>query len=161
MDSSASLSPSIPAPYGRACVTCVRAKAKCTHQEGITKCHRCSRLHKECQPSPSFRRPGIKKKASTKTARLEEKLDGLVALLTAASKPHAGQAPTPGQLDASAALAQFGGSPKSLESGNASPGHEASRQFSSALPLSQCTFNTVPWLSWPRKACISAVQKLS
>ena len=129
METNATLPLSTPAPYGRACVTCVRAKARCTHKEGAVTCERCSRLQKECQPSPSARRSGIKKKTGIKTVRLEEKLDGLVALLTAASRPAAGQAPTPGQLDASAALAQFGASPESLESSHASPGNEVTGQY--------------------------------
>ena len=125
---------STPAPYGRACTTCARAKAKCVYQNGIAKCARCHRLNKECQQSPSSRGQGVKKKPSTKTARLEEKLDGLVSLLTAASQPHAGQAPTPAQLDASAALAQFGASPDSLESRVATPGHDATGEHCSASP---------------------------
>ena len=133
MESSAAPSSTTPAPYGRACAVCAHAKAKCVYQDGITKCGRCYRLNKECQPSPSVRGSGIKKKTSTKTARLEEKLDGLVSLLTTASKPHAGQSPTPGQLNTSAALAQFGASPESLESRAASPGHEAAGQFVSTL----------------------------
>ena len=60
---------------------------------------------------------GIKKKTSSKTARLEEKLDGLVSLLTtvSAARPQADQA------NILAALAQFGASPESPGSPAPSP----------------------------------------
>ena len=136
MEAVAALNPATPAPYGRACTSCAHAKAKCVFQNGHAKCGRCHRLNKECLPSSSVRGSGIKKKPSTKAARLEEKLDGLVSLLTAASQPHAGQTQTPAQLEASAALAQFGPSPDSLESRVSTPGHEATSGYYLALPLS-------------------------
>lgn len=49
---------------------------------------RCHRLAKDCQPSLKVRkRRTTNKAAAEKTAELEQKLDGLVALLTAATKP--------------------------------------------------------------------------
>jgi hypothetical protein len=49
--------------------------------------NRCHRLNKECQSSPAVRkRRVIKSTPATKTARLEEKLDGLVSLLQSASR---------------------------------------------------------------------------
>ena len=124
MDSITALNPSIPATYGRACTTCAHAKAKCVYANGLLKCERCLRLQKECHPSPNARGSRIKKKSNTKTARLEEKLDGLVSLLTSASQPHTGQGTTPALVDASSAAAQFGASPESLGSRVASPGRE-------------------------------------
>ena len=85
-------------------------------------------MHKDCRPSSNARGSKVKKKHNTKIARLEEKLDGLVSLLTAASAgPQAspnGQGVVPAQVDVSPALAQFGASPESLESRVASPRRE-------------------------------------
>ncbi|TLS29648.1 hypothetical protein PpBr36_00607 [Pyricularia pennisetigena] len=89
-----------PAPYGRACVGCSRAKCKCyTMSNGSGKCERCHRLGKVCEPPVQLRK---KRKATqhspqqspshptappdsdldaSSTARLEEKLDNLVSLL--------------------------------------------------------------------------------
>ncbi|TLD13996.1 uncharacterized protein PgNI_04470 [Pyricularia grisea] len=89
-----------PAPYGKACVGCSRAKCKCyTMSNGNGKCERCHRLGKVCEPPVPMRK---KRKAtqhspqpspshpsaladsdldSSSTARLEEKLDSLVSLL--------------------------------------------------------------------------------
>ena len=44
---------------------------------------RCHRLNKECRPSATIRRRNPKKTSVSKSARLEEKLDGLVSLLKA------------------------------------------------------------------------------
>ena len=117
---------SSPAPYGRACTTCAHAKAKCVYHRGLSQCERCLRLHKDCQPSSNSRASKVKKRPTTKTARLEEKLDGLVSLLTAASQPQVEQDGAQTQVEASPALAQFGASPESLESRVASPGREGS-----------------------------------
>ncbi|KAI1381383.1 hypothetical protein F4677DRAFT_402845 [Hypoxylon crocopeplum] len=77
-----------PAPYGRACAGCSRAKCKCFYRsEGFT-CERCHRLGKTCEPASAVR----KRKAQTPpplaqpppqplSTRLEEKLDDLVTLL--------------------------------------------------------------------------------
>ncbi len=126
---------SSPAPYGRACMTCAHAKAKCIYADGLSECERCLRLHKNCHPSANARASKIKKKSNTKTARLEEKLDGLVSLLTAASQHQTGQGSASVALDGSPALAQFGASPDSLGSRVASPGREGNgRQFYRTVP---------------------------
>ena len=91
-----------PAPYGRACVNCVRAKCKCILRNGGEICERyfsfifticvytegfrCFRLKKECRPSSSVRKKRATPRHSSQTARLEQKLDGLVSLLKANSQ---------------------------------------------------------------------------
>ncbi|TDZ38782.1 Transcriptional regulator WAR1 [Colletotrichum spinosum] len=71
----------IPAPYGRACTNCARAKCKCILRPVGGACERCHRLEKTCQPSNPLRKRS-KKPSSSRTAQLEEKLDGLVRALT-------------------------------------------------------------------------------
>ncbi|KAI8244231.1 Efflux pump mlcE [Colletotrichum sp. SAR 10_96] len=70
----------IAAPYGRACTNCSRAKCKCILRPAGGACERCYRLNKTCQPSNPQRKRS-KKPPSSRTAQLEEKLDGLVTLL--------------------------------------------------------------------------------
>ena len=65
----------------RACTVCARAKTKCLWSNAGASCDRCQRLGKECQPVTIPARRGPKPKGVTKTARLEQKLDGLVSLL--------------------------------------------------------------------------------
>ncbi|KAJ8096588.1 fungal transcriptional regulatory protein, N-terminal [Lipomyces tetrasporus] len=82
----------------RACTNCVRAKARCSpsvHTDG--KCERCHRMKKECKPSPPVRkrRAATKSSGHNKVEKLEEKLDGLVALLKSATQG------APGSLNAS------------------------------------------------------------
>lgn len=55
---------------------------------------RCHRLKKECRPSVTFRRRNPKKPVTSKSARLEEKLDGLVSLLKAGAHSDAGSTDT-------------------------------------------------------------------
>ncbi|KAK1714396.1 hypothetical protein BDP67DRAFT_618253 [Colletotrichum lupini] len=77
----------IAAPYGRACTNCSRAKCKCILRPVGGACERCHRLGKSCQPSnPIRKRP--KKPPSSRTAQLEEKLDGLVTLLRQSGRPN-------------------------------------------------------------------------
>ena len=67
----------------RACAMCVKAKAKCLPQperEGI--CQRCDRLKKQCFPQERPRRKRTRTSKTTRVAQLEQKLDGLVTLLT-------------------------------------------------------------------------------
>lgn len=83
-----------PAPYGRACAGCSRAKCKCFYRSDGNTCERCHRLGKACEPAPAAR----KRKARTSSpvtqpaapapapapplsSRLEEKLDDIVTLL--------------------------------------------------------------------------------
>ncbi|GJC94544.1 Zn(II)2Cys6 transcription factor [Colletotrichum higginsianum] len=76
----------IAAPYGRACTNCSRAKCKCILRPVGGACERCHRLSKTCQPSNPIRRRS-KKPPSSRTAQLEEKLDGLVTLLRQSGRP--------------------------------------------------------------------------
>jgi hypothetical protein len=90
----------------RACTNCVRAKAKCSSVEIGAKCERCyilptiissnlkltycrcERMKKDCQPSPSVRkRRTVKRVHTSRTSKIEQKLDGLVQLLESAAKP--------------------------------------------------------------------------
>ncbi|KAJ5085829.1 hypothetical protein N7532_010600 [Penicillium argentinense] len=71
-----------PAPYGRACLNCTRAKSKCILLSNGNGCERCQRLKKDCRPSPSVRKRNGRSSAS-RTAQLEAKLDNIVSLLQA------------------------------------------------------------------------------
>ncbi|KAF9889561.1 hypothetical protein FE257_007271 [Aspergillus nanangensis] len=68
-----------PAPYGRACVNCSRAKRKCILRNSGSGCFR---LKEECNASPTVRKRRSRPNPS-QAARLERKLDGLVSLLKA------------------------------------------------------------------------------
>jgi hypothetical protein len=99
MDRHSSSSPGTPALYGHACANCAQSKCKCILRRAGGRCERlaapsprpyiatdvvrCHRLNKECRPSETVRRRNAKRPAVSKTARLEEKLDGLVSLLQA------------------------------------------------------------------------------
>ncbi|GKT52447.1 uncharacterized protein ColSpa_12628 [Colletotrichum spaethianum] len=82
-----SASGGIAAPYGRACTNCSRAKCKCILRPVGGACERCHRLSKACQPSNPIRKRS-KKPPSSRTAQLEEKLDGLVTLLRQSGRPN-------------------------------------------------------------------------
>ncbi|KAI0843906.1 hypothetical protein F5Y00DRAFT_249993 [Daldinia vernicosa] len=88
-----------PAPYGHACVSCAQSKCKCIIRPVGGPCERCYRLNRECRPGESVRRRNHKRPAVTKpkkTARLEEKLDGLISLIkTGASGTSAVASPQP------------------------------------------------------------------
>ncbi|KAK4182418.1 hypothetical protein QBC35DRAFT_510013 [Podospora australis] len=95
-----------PAPYGKACVGCSRAKCKCFYRVGGLDCERCYRLGKPCEPSVAVR----KRKAKTPpplqpppNTRLEDKLDDLVSILRSqATANQCHQMPSlPGQQPAS------------------------------------------------------------
>ncbi|TLD18400.1 hypothetical protein PspLS_10268 [Pyricularia sp. CBS 133598] len=90
--------PGIPAPYGRACANCVKAKCKCFYRGSgreISSCERCHRLGKDCVPSETVRRRTSRRQGTSRTAQLEEKLDDLVSLLkTHQQKPGVGPATT-------------------------------------------------------------------
>ncbi|TGO50023.1 hypothetical protein BOTNAR_0409g00110 [Botryotinia narcissicola] len=73
--------------HGKACVNCAKAKVKCVEMNGVAACERCHRLTKDCQPITRIkRRKQVKRTAAARTAELEQKLDGLVSLLTAATQ---------------------------------------------------------------------------
>ncbi|KAH8703596.1 hypothetical protein BGW36DRAFT_88931 [Talaromyces proteolyticus] len=74
-----------PAPYGRACINCARAKCKCILRDEGSSCERCSRLKKQCTPSPTVRKKR-QRGSNSQTARLEQKLDGLVSLLKSGNR---------------------------------------------------------------------------
>ncbi|OHF02992.1 hypothetical protein CORC01_01750 [Colletotrichum orchidophilum] len=82
-----SVNSGIAAPYGRACTNCSRAKCKCILRPVGGACERCHRLGKSCQPSNPIRKRS-KKPPSSRTAQLEEKLDGLVTLLRQSGRPN-------------------------------------------------------------------------
>ncbi|KAK3332377.1 hypothetical protein B0T19DRAFT_415483 [Cercophora scortea] len=87
-----------PAPYGRACAGCSRAKCKCFYRSGSdgSECERCHRLGKTCEPSAAARVRKRKVRTPPPTSRrIEEKLDDLVSLLRsqAGEKQDAGQVP--------------------------------------------------------------------
>ncbi|KAJ5219111.1 uncharacterized protein N7498_001210 [Penicillium cinerascens] len=69
-----------PAPYGRACINCSRAKSKCILLSVGNGCERCQRLKKDCRPSPTVRKRSVRSSAS-RNAQLEAKLDNIVSLL--------------------------------------------------------------------------------
>ncbi|KAK3360511.1 hypothetical protein B0T25DRAFT_629588 [Lasiosphaeria hispida] len=83
-----------PAPYGRACVNCSRAKCKCMRRPAGGACERCLRLQKECRPAAGARERPAKKVAS-RTAKLEEKLDDLVTLLRSSAQSSAAPGTAP------------------------------------------------------------------
>ncbi|OKL64224.1 hypothetical protein UA08_01025 [Talaromyces atroroseus] len=72
-----------PSDRSRACANCVRAKTRCSFvSEAETKCERCRRMRKDCQPQPAARkRKVVTRHAPNKVERLEEKIDGLVDFL--------------------------------------------------------------------------------
>ncbi|KAJ9165814.1 Transcriptional regulator WAR1 [Coniochaeta hoffmannii] len=81
-----------PAPYGRACVNCARAKCRCIYRTADASCERCHRLKKHCEPSVTVRKRNARRQVGSRTAQLEEKLEDLVSLLRnhgTASKPAA------------------------------------------------------------------------
>ncbi|KFY10185.1 hypothetical protein V491_07780 [Pseudogymnoascus sp. VKM F-3775] len=76
------------APYGKACLNCVRSKTRCAVLPSGPKCERCLRLNKDCQPAPTIRKRKAAKRSkpstasvASKTAALEEKLDDLAQIL--------------------------------------------------------------------------------
>ncbi|KAI0123777.1 hypothetical protein BJ170DRAFT_598978 [Xylariales sp. AK1849] len=83
-----------PAPYGRACAGCTRAKQKCFYR---TEGSECERLMTGCSGFRVARSPSRKRKAGTPPppapSRLEEKLDDLVSLLRSQAVEKPVQAP--------------------------------------------------------------------
>ncbi|KFY03620.1 hypothetical protein O988_01359 [Pseudogymnoascus sp. VKM F-3808] len=76
------------APYGKACLNCVKSKTRCAVLPSGPKCERCLRLNKDCQPAPTIRKRKVVKRSkpstasvASKTAALEEKLDDLTLIL--------------------------------------------------------------------------------
>ncbi|PLB46509.1 hypothetical protein P170DRAFT_457119 [Aspergillus steynii IBT 23096] len=69
------------AGYGHACMACAQAKCRCLPRGSGGKCQRCNRLNKECVQSQRKRTP----KPLSRTAQLEQKVDGLLSLLSAST----------------------------------------------------------------------------
>ncbi|KAL4905586.1 hypothetical protein BDW74DRAFT_185117 [Aspergillus multicolor] len=68
----------------RACTNCVRAKARCAFPSPQGKCERCTRMNKECHPSPPARKRQATTNRITKNTQvqqLEEKVEGLAFML--------------------------------------------------------------------------------
>ncbi|KAJ3494722.1 hypothetical protein NLG97_g3894 [Lecanicillium saksenae] len=87
--------PKLPtAKWGAACAACATAKAKCirSNESPGSKCDRCERLLKEC--TDQIHKPRKKRQPKpSRTAQIEERLNGLVSLLQASGElPHQGQA---------------------------------------------------------------------
>ncbi|EJT79951.1 hypothetical protein GGTG_05033 [Gaeumannomyces tritici R3-111a-1] len=80
----ATASAGVPAPYGRACTNCSKAKCRCVYRGSgadTGACERCHRLAKQCVPSETVRKRTPRRHIVSRTAQLEEKLDDLVSLL--------------------------------------------------------------------------------
>ncbi|KFA51401.1 hypothetical protein S40293_03285 [Stachybotrys chartarum IBT 40293] len=81
----------VPAPYGKSCQSCSRAKCKCYFlRTDNHTCERCHRLGRTCEPAVPVRRRRPRRPAaqslpsplsSTRTSGLEQKLDDIVSLL--------------------------------------------------------------------------------
>jgi len=71
------------AVYGKACISCFRAKCRCIPKPDSGNCERCHRLKRECQPSDSIRKRVAEKAAQdgARIARLEGRIDTIVSLL--------------------------------------------------------------------------------
>jgi hypothetical protein len=74
--------------HGVACVPCANAKTKCLRSDKSSSCERCLQLNKNCVsqvPMPRKRKAGPP--TTTRVAQLEQKLNGLVTLLTSQQVP--------------------------------------------------------------------------
>ncbi|EEY19520.1 conserved hypothetical protein [Verticillium alfalfae VaMs.102] len=109
-----SVSDGTPAPYGRACTNCAKAKCKCTLRSVGGACERCHRLSKTCQSASSVRKRS-KKQVNSRTAHLEKKLDHLAVLLRAS-----GHGNLSTDLESSVS-----GDPASLTEGSTTPHEDA------------------------------------
>ncbi|RFU77626.1 hypothetical protein TARUN_4619 [Trichoderma arundinaceum] len=94
--------PKLPtAKWGAACAPCATAKAKCirSNETPGAKCDRCERLLKEC--TNQIHRPRKKRQAKpSRTAQIEERLNGLVSLLKASGELSGAQRDPHSQDDA-------------------------------------------------------------
>jgi hypothetical protein len=74
--------------HGVACVPCAAAKTRCLRSDRSSSCERCLQLKKQCIsqiPMPRKRKAGPP--TTTRVAQLEQKLNGLVTLLTSQQVP--------------------------------------------------------------------------
>ncbi|KAJ5208791.1 hypothetical protein N7449_003170 [Penicillium cf. viridicatum] len=83
---SAQIPAGTPAPYGRACMNCSRAKCKCILPATGTGCERCQRLNKECRPAQTVRKRN-KQPLGSNTAHLEAKLDWIMSAFEKSGAP--------------------------------------------------------------------------
>ncbi|GLA33621.1 hypothetical protein AnigIFM63309_000454 [Aspergillus niger] len=125
------------APYGRSCLDCSQAKCKCIYSKASGKCQRCQRLDKECRQPATTRRSTTRRsavsKSTSKTNRLEDKIEDLVALLRAGVHP--GNASTTLLRE----LAQLPENQKSTGSNAVSPPGHSDISMSSSGPSSVYT----------------------
>ncbi|KAJ5774353.1 hypothetical protein N7457_009249 [Penicillium paradoxum] len=72
------MSSGTPAPYGRACMNCSRAKCRCVLSVTGAGCERCQRLSKECRAAPTVRKRS-KRPSGRSTNHREAKLDWVMS----------------------------------------------------------------------------------
>ncbi|KAK4165643.1 hypothetical protein QBC43DRAFT_315583 [Cladorrhinum sp. PSN259] len=118
----------MPAPYGRACTNCAKAKCRCIYRTVGTGCERCYRLKKECIPSVSVRKRNGKRAHVSRAAQLEAKIEDLVTLLRHQTVPGASDLkasspsePIPGSSIASATPTLSAGHSTTSQSGDSPP----------------------------------------
>ncbi|KAI1329048.1 hypothetical protein F5Y16DRAFT_367268 [Xylariaceae sp. FL0255] len=166
---SPSSSSRISAPYGQACVSCVKAKCKCiitnTSQSSPGRdaaCERCTRLKRECVPSVGARKQrgrhanarvgsvsGSTPRSSTasavsRAATLEQKLEDLVAILKAQASSGT-SATSPSTAESAASRIQLAlQQEKNGEHGPNNPIHPAIRGASMATPAPSQNSSTSP-----------------
>ncbi|KAF4631334.1 hypothetical protein G7Y89_g6795 [Cudoniella acicularis] len=91
------------APYGKACLNCVKSKTRCASSTVEGKCERCHRMNKSCQPAPTVRKKRVSKRPTSssfkKTSALEEKLEGIVQMLQRSQDSISGARQSQGQLE--------------------------------------------------------------
>ncbi|PKX90031.1 transcription factor domain-containing protein [Aspergillus novofumigatus IBT 16806] len=135
----------VPAPYGRACANCARAKCKCILPEAGGICARCYRLNKECRPSARVRRTRRNTPIVSKAVQLEQKLDGLLSLLQAnqsQSMPECPSPEIPGQ-DQVSPRRQDVVAPLLTPEGSTPHGNSPGRSFTTSVgPAEVCSSNT-------------------
>ncbi|KAI1208402.1 uncharacterized protein F4807DRAFT_150841 [Annulohypoxylon truncatum] len=97
-------------PGNRACANCARVKCKCIYRTDDATCERCCRLKKQCVASISVGCRTAKRRQTSRTSRLEEKLDELVLRLEAQqrarSKGMINELDKPGEQDQSESNAE-------------------------------------------------------
>ncbi|KXX73648.1 Transcriptional regulator WAR1 [Madurella mycetomatis] len=118
-----------PAPYGRACTNCARAKCRCIYRSDGADCERCHRLGKECVPSVSVRKRNGKRAHVSRAAQLEAKLEDLVTLL----RHQAGPADKPSPPVGTAGNVSVG-TPATNAPSNVSHTAESSPRSATCLP---------------------------
>ncbi|KAH4018226.1 hypothetical protein HBH61_198610 [Parastagonospora nodorum] len=68
----------------KACLQCIRAKAKCsTSEHRPDECHRCVRLNKQCAFEVVAKKPGPGPKSRSRVRQLEQRVESLMDLISA------------------------------------------------------------------------------